>query len=104
MRAPRVRPRRGGLAPSLPSVSAFASAESDAASDRGAASSSRSSPPSSPTTRSSGGSVLVLAMDMICPGFQCASVLSRNELDVGHLGRVAHLLDADSHPPCTRLL
>src|SRR5882757_1534392 len=103
----RVRHRRGELAPSLPSVSASASAESDAASERGAASSSRSSPPPSTTPSSSSASdagVSVPAMDITCLRFQCASAVSRNELDVGHLGHVAHLLDADAHPPRTRLL
>src|SRR5882757_10674608 len=90
-------------------MSVSVSTESDAASGRAAASSVSkcSSTPSPRTTSSSSASdawVSVPAGDITCLRFQCASVVSRNELDVGYLGRVARLLDADAHPPRTRLL
>src|ERR1700752_2710676 len=107
MRATRVGHRRVGPDSSLSSVSGSVSTESDAASEWDAASPLMSSPPSSATISSSGVSgamVSVPAMAIVCHRFQCAWVLSWNEFDVGHLGRVAHHLDADAHPPRSRLL
>src|SRR5882757_435381 len=71
------------------------------------------SPPASrcsyPTSVASGSAVVtgrtafVAAMDVISLRFRFAS-RSRHELDVGNLGHVADLLDADAHSPRTRLL